>query len=322
MECRGCSPALQRAITDFGADDPFSGAAGKLKEHYGIAIPVSTVRVVTEKHGEAMLVRQSPDRDWPERPGVAALITEMDGSMLPVVETAEPVAGQATVDRRKTRQVSWHETRLCLAHEPGSVSPVFAATTGGVEEAGAQWRQCVIAAGAGSRTRIHALGDGASWIPDQAQLQFGTQVQFLVDFYHLCDYLAAAADAIAADDKQAWMEQQKTRLKENHWEDLLRTLQPGLEPEDVADVQAPVRACHRYIRNRSNCLDYQGALAKDLPIGSGEIESAHRYIFQKRLKISGAWWKRNNLDKMVALRIVRVNRGWHDYWAAVGQKAA
>jgi hypothetical protein len=26
------SPALQRAMIDFGADDPFSGAAGKLKE--------------------------------------------------------------------------------------------------------------------------------------------------------------------------------------------------------------------------------------------------------------------------------------------------
>lgn len=104
-----------------------------------------------------MLARQVPNRDWPDRPGVATLITEMDGSMLPVVETAEPVAGQAPMDRRKTRTLSWMEARLCLAHEPGSVSPVFAATTGGVEEAGAQWRQCVIAAGAGSRTKIRLL---------------------------------------------------------------------------------------------------------------------------------------------------------------------
>jgi hypothetical protein len=309
-------------MTDFGADDPFRGAAGKLKEHYGIDMPVSTVRVVTERHGETMLARQSQVPIWPDRAGVDMLITEMDGSMLPVVETAEPVAGQTRMDRRKTRKVSWHETRLCLAHEPGSISPVFAATTGGVEEAGAQWRQCVIAAGAGNRTRIHALGDGASWIPDQAQLQFGTQAHYLVDFYHLCDYLSAAADSIAANDKQAWMEEKKTWLKENRCEDVLRDLEPALEPEAVADDQAPVRACHRYIQNRSNCLDYKGALATGLPIGSGEIESAHRYIFQKRLKISGAWWKAENLANMVALRIVRANGGWHDYWSQGGQKAA
>jgi hypothetical protein len=49
--------------------------------------------------------------------------------------------------------------------------------------------------------------------------------------------------------------------------------------------------------HRSYGLDYQGALAKDLPMGWGEIESAHRYLFQKRLKIAGAWWKAENLAK-------------------------
>lgn len=322
MECRGCSPALQRAITDFGADDPFAGAAGKLKEHYGIDLPVSTIRMITEKHGEALWARQSQGSAWPDRPGVAALITEMDGSMLPVVETAEPVWGEVAVDRRTTRQLRWKETRLCLAHEPGSVSPVFAATTGGAEQAGAQWRHCVIAAGAGSRTGIHALGDGACWITDQMELQLGTQAQYLVDFYHLCDYLSAAADAVAASEKQGWMEEKKTLLKQNRWIEVLRDLEPFLEPVDTPDDDAPVRACHRYIDNRSNCLDYQGALAKDLPIGSGEIESAHRYILQNRLKIAGAWWTMNNLAKMVALRVVRANRGWENYWAEIGRQAA
>ena len=54
VECRSCSPALQRAITDFGADNPFARAAGKLKEHYGIDIPVSTIRTTTERQGAAI----------------------------------------------------------------------------------------------------------------------------------------------------------------------------------------------------------------------------------------------------------------------------
>jgi hypothetical protein len=37
-------------------------------------------------------------------------------------------------------------------------------------------------------------------------------------------------------------------------------------------------------------------LAAGLPIGSGEIESAHRYVIQNRLKIAGAWWKMENLS--------------------------
>jgi len=43
-ECRGYSEALQRVMTDFGADDAFAGAAAKLKEHYGIEVAVSAVR--------------------------------------------------------------------------------------------------------------------------------------------------------------------------------------------------------------------------------------------------------------------------------------
>ena len=49
----------------------------------------------------------------------------------------------------------------------------------------------------------------------------------------------------------------------------------------------PVRACLRYLSNRPHQLDYKGALEKGLPIGSGEIESAHRYVIQQRLKLPG-----------------------------------
>ena len=309
-------------ITDFGADDPFAGASAKLKEHYGIDIPVSTVRATTEKHGEAMLARQTPGNDLPEQAGVAVLITEMDGSMLPVVETAEPEADGTPVDRRKTRKLSWKETRLCLAHEPGSVTPIFGATTGGVEEAGKQWLQCTIATGAGSQTKFHGLGDGASWITDQMELQFGMQAHYLVDFYHLCEYLSAAANVVAGNEKESWMEEKKNCLKENRWRAVLESLEPFMEDASIADKDAPVRACHRYIGNRSNYLDYKSALAAGLPIGSGEIESAHRYVFQRRLKIAGAWWKMDNLSKMVALRVLRANRGWEDYWSETEQTAA
>jgi len=149
--CRGCSEALQRAITDFGADGPFADAAAKLCEHYGIEVPVSTVRAITEHHGAAMRARQPQGSPWPD---------------------------------------------------------------------------------------------------------------------------------------------------------------------------APVRACSRYISNRTELLDYQGALAADLPIGSGEIESAHRYVIQSRLKRAGAWWTLDNLDNMLALRILRANREWEDYWSEVQPVAA
>lgn len=62
-----------------------------------------------------------------------------------------------------------------------------------------------------------------------------------------------------------------------------------LEADTIESQNALVRACRRYIKNRPHQLDYKAALAQSLPIGSGEIESAHRYIIQQRLKLQGAW---------------------------------
>ncbi len=145
---------------------------------------------------------------------------------------------------------------------------------------------------------------------------------YLIDFFYLREYLTTAAEVVAGPKKETWMEEKKTWLKENRWADVLESLRPFLESEEVPGKDAPVRACYRYIANRPNCLDYKAALAAGLPIGSGEIESAHRYVIQIRLKIAGAWWKIENASKMLALRVLRSNGEWEDYWGAQGQKAA
>ena len=72
--------------------------------------------------------------------------------------------------------------------------------------------------------------------------------------------------------------------------------------------------CIRYIEKRLKYIDYAEAKRKDLPIRSGEIESSHRHIVQKRLKIAGAWWKMENANAMLQLRTARANKCWEGYW--------
>ncbi|MBU0500997.1 MAG: hypothetical protein KJ558_06710 [Gammaproteobacteria bacterium] len=103
-------------------------------------------------------------------------------------------------------------------------------------------------------------------------------------------------------------------MKAGACEAVLDALAPHLEPPTVADKDAPVRACQRYIRNRPVQFDHAGALAAGLPIGSGKIESTHRYVIQERMKIPGAWWKIENADKMLALRTLRANENWDAHW--------
>lgn len=235
--------------------------------------------------------------------------------MVPIVE---PDAGQK--DQRKGKKLQWKEAKICLAHAKGSKTPVFGGTLqGDVAQAGRELFHCATVAGFGSNSRIHAVGDGAEWIATQIEEQFGAQGSYLVDFYHVCDYVSAAAKVVTNTTQSAkvWMDEQKQRLKTGRaGEVIIHALQPHLEPVSVDnDDEAPVRQCHRYLSNRTHQLDYQSALANDLPIGSGEIESAHRYIVQKRLKLAGSWWRTQNADHMLALRLNRANNRWYEYWA-------
>jgi hypothetical protein len=320
--CRGCSEPLQRAIVDFGADAAGTRIPQKLKEHYGIEVSLSTGWEIVLRHAAAIDGGPKTAAQIPERDGVAQLIGEIDGSMMPVVETAAADGQHPQVDRRTTRQVGWKEARLSLVHEPGSVTPVFGATVGPPEEAGQDLLRAAVEAGLGRKTTVHVVSDGATWIADQVRLQFGPQGNFLVDFYHVCDYLGAAGDKIAGADKRAWMAIQKDRLKQNRVQDVIAELQPFVEDGTVAESNAPVRAAHRYLTNRPGQFNYQGAVTAGLPIGSGEIESAHRYVIQSRLKLAGAWWKLNNAKHMLALRVCRANREWDQYWESKHQQAA
>ncbi len=110
------------------------------------------------------------------------------------------------------------------------------------------------------------------------------------------------------------MEQHKALLKTNQAKAVLQALAPHREAADKPDDEAPVRACYRYLTNRLGQLDYLGALSNNLPIGSGEIESAHRYIVQERIKRPGAWWKPKNAINIIALRIADANGAWDRYW--------
>ena len=307
---------MQRAIVDFAADDPFARVALKLREHYGFEIGESTIQRIALGHAQAIFESGCSAPEFPKEPGRhKQIVAQTDGGMVPVV-----MPDATRTDKRKGKKLSWKEVKISLAHAKGSRTPVYGGgIEGGVEEAGRRLFACAVRAGFGADSRVHAVGDGAPWIVGQIEDLFGEQGSYLIDFYHVCEYLSAAAKMIAPDAAaaKAWMEAQKDALKTGRVDAVLRALAPYREALDVNDDQAPVRVCHRYLDARKDQLKYREALAEGLPIGSGEIESAHRYVAQKRLKLPGAWWLVEHAEYMLALRINRLNGDWEAYWTAL-----
>jgi hypothetical protein len=287
----------------------FAAAAARFQEHYGWSLSPSLLRERTLHHA-----KQSQELPKAPAPMAAAqLISGLDGSMIPIMLPAQEG------DRRKNKTLLWREVRVSFARRQGEVTAHYGATLDEALGAGLMWRETAELAGLNDKTKVHALGDGAPWILDQCDRQFGRNATFLIDLHHVSDYLAEAAPSCAAGSSEKWFEEQKSRLRESRVKEVLAELQAYQEPQakDPKGATPPVRKAFGYIDERQEHMDYRAALQAGLPIGSGEVESAHRHIVQARLKKAGAWWRESNAQVLLQMRTLRANGRWQAYWKHV-----
>lgn len=298
-----CSLRLQRVLVDFGAESSFARAVLRVKEHYRIDVSHHALYTQTLRHGRAMGAFEAPKKPAP----AAHLLTQIDGSMIPIMTPGKGA------DRRRGKTLSWGEVRLCSARRPGESQPVYGASRGTCETIALTWEHTAKESGWTPRTRVHGLGDGAPWIADKFNDLFGKQGTYLVDFYHVSEYLAAASTALQSNEAGAkrWRRCQEARLLRNQADKVLKALEQR-RSEKVPDH--PASKAHRYLSERREQLDYQGAREAGRPLGSGEIESGHRHVIQQRFKLAGAWWKESHIQPLLNLRVLRANQHWDAYW--------
>lgn len=306
---RGRSIRLQRVLTDFGCEHSFGHAAARVLEHYGFAISASAVRETTLSHAQRACEQLEEQYQKPFRilPAVGAehVVAEADGTMICTVAPGK---------RKGKRPRDWKEIRLTAAQALGKEETIYAATFGSVDEVGRRWGHCARSAGWGLNSEIHALGDGAEWIRLQTKEVFGQQGRFTCDFFHVSEYLGEAAESCSAKAPDRWRRTQQARLKRGASEKVIEALAEHLEPNATPDQESPVRSGHRYLTNRTECLDYPRALKLGLPIGSGMIESGHRHVLQARLKKAGTAWLMEHADHIANLRVMRANGQWLSLW--------
>ena len=312
VSARGKSRALQRVLSDFGVEHSFAESCARLQEHYGFTLNASAVRTVTLQHAARATEQLASHyaqsfRSLPEQ-GPAQLIAQADGTMICTVEEGCP--------RGQPRPRQWKEMRLVAAHAQGCTQVHYGATFGSVAEVGQRWGHCTKDAGWALASHIHVVADGAEWIRLQSREVFGDQARVLTDFFHVSEYLGAAAEVCRPKAPRQWLHTQQKRLKRGAVQAVLEALDLRLETATVADEQAPVRSAHRYLSNRLDALDYPAALAQKLPIGSGLIESGHKHVLHARLKGPGSAWLPANANAIAQLRVLRSNQLWGDFWLA------
>lgn len=321
---RSASRALQRRIVDFSAERSYQQTAAAIKEHYGIDIPLYTIDATTTRIAQESKHHNSTAQKNLNQAKI--LIAEVDGSMIPIVSIKDEKNKQEqgipseVTDKRKLRHCHWKEIRLSTTRVPKSVETYYGIAVGEPHLVGCMMLECAKYKGYGKDTHIHAIADGATWIADQFENQFGMNHRFHVDIYHTCEYLFEAVKSRTIDQTQReeWLEKQKENLRQSRMDRVLEMLESLKQQRRVTekkdDEKCEIEIAIHYLTEREGQFEYKSALERELPIGSGEVESGHRHIIQKRLKISGAWWRLEIAESIAQLRAMRANNRWQEFW--------
>jgi len=230
------------------------------------------------------------------------LVVAVDGAMAPV----RPPGGHT--DKRGPG--IWREAkgfRLYLSCSDGRIDAL--ASWHQMESAEQMSKDLAVAASriALDKVEVALVGDGAAWVWSTMAGAFPEAHQVL-DYYHCCEHLwkVALLQHQDAETAQAWVDATLARLSLAHVSRViggLRRTQPT-SPQAALEIDKLIA----YLSTHKDRLGYDDARANGLPIGSGGIESANKFVVQARLKRSGAWWLEQNGNGMLRLRCAIVNR--------------
>ena len=166
------------------------------------------------------------------------------------------------------------------------------------------------------RTDVRGIADGAHYIRKRLKKAFDgwcATYRFILDRPHAKEHLAEAAAALEAwrgDPAGVWAKSALDRMERGDAADVVAELKR--EAERTGDEV--LRLAAGYFENNKDSVKYAAYREKKWSTASSEVESANRHVVQVRLKISGAWWDPENVPNILALRMLKANGWWDEYW--------
>jgi len=173
------------------------------------------------------------------------------------------------------------------------------------------------------RLRLEALRQRAwqapqlAWISDGARGFwrlcddiFAGHATAILDFYHAAGQLWQAAEAWFGyrPSAQSWFRAARHDLREGRVDDLITHL--SSEANTVwldKDRRKVIRRVRDYLDRHRDHLRFPDFKAMGLPLGSGFVESACKWLIQQRFKGVGMRWSEEGFNNLLLLRLAWAN---------------
>jgi hypothetical protein len=146
----------------------------------------------------------------------------------------------------------------------------------------------------------------------------GMHITIVLDLIHVIHYLWMIAVLLRGGvhkEAEKWINHILVQLLTRHPLDVIATIRQTATNRhlSVADRTA-VDAAIDYLNKNSLYIHYAHFLKDGLPIATGVIEGACRYLVQDRMGITGARWGLDGAEAVLKLRAIRTSGDWDEYW--------
>jgi len=337
---------VEEAAVDLASDESCGKAVAKLERHHpGVEMDRTTALRMLHEHGkkarafindklaEARAVAELPPALRPA--GVDELEVQFDGGMIPVatlepIEVAEGEEPELTPVRgliKRRRACRWEEAKLGLVQKPGEVDRLYSVQpTTGLEKSFDDLFALACIKGWDEQTQVRGLSDGARHIRPRMEEVFDIgNFRFILDRPHCKEHLSSAGEAlepITGVPAQQWADEALKKLEAGKSAAVAAELKRAWEASglDKKSRNDTLRLEAGYFERNQDAVAYAYYRIQGWSTASSEVESSHRHVVQVRVKISGAWWHPDHVDDILALRMLKANGWWDEYWAV--QRAA
>lgn len=154
------------------------------------------------------------------------------------------------------------------------------------------------------------IADGAKWIWSWVEMYYPDSVQIL-DFFHAKEHLCDYAKTRFSDPEamHQWIEEQSQMLLNDQVEQVIENIRKPPK-KSMAEEKVSREKLITYYQGNLKRMKYKTFKDSGYVIGSGAMESAHRTVIQKRLKLSGQRWTKTGAQQILNLRVAAKSDNW------------
>jgi len=318
IEDKRKSPLVRYWSDLLGTVAPFDEAKSTLEKIRGISISAKQIELSTESLGKKITLKHYED---------------IKDIVLNDKEEVEPANVNLNLNSERTVYIEtdgchinteneWKECKTFMLFELENISreehrlrnKFYYSTMKGVGEIKRQLKHHLERYCGNDEVKIVCIGDGAKWIWNMIEELFPKDIFNpgiieIVDWYHAKEKLVQIRTEIFGDTEAGakFLEDCESYLAKGNIEVVEQLLEQLRDRQTLDGKKQFVDEKLQYFMKNKGRMRFEKFKGKGLCIGSGAIESANKYVVQRRLKQAGMKWKEENANYMVHLRAEYIN---------------